>query len=73
MGSLGPKLVGFVADAGDRSVEAYRNAYWSLAGLVFVGFVLALFLKPLARALKVDRFGQTTPAAAPVVEVVSAK
>jgi len=57
LGALGPKLVGFVADAGHRTVEAYRNAYWSLAGLMVAGFVLALFLKPLARMLNVERFG----------------
>jgi len=72
MGALGPKLVGFVADAGHRTVGAYRNAFWTLSGLMLLGFTLALFLKPLARALNVERFGTRATPRQPVGDQVGA-
>ena len=56
LGSLGPKLVGVIADAGGRSLDAYRNGFWTLSALVFGSSILALFLKPAASILGVDQF-----------------
>jgi MFS family permease len=70
LGSLGPMVVGIVADAGHRTALAYRNAFWTLSILGAISFALALLLKPLARKLDVERYGlktAPTPRQAPVL------
>ncbi len=59
LGALGPKLAGAIADAGERSLGAYRNAFFALSGVTLFSAMLAVFLKPVARALNVERFGQS--------------
>ena len=59
LGSLGPLIVGRIADAGERTLESYRNCFWALAFGCMISFALALILKPMARFAKVEQFGES--------------
>ena len=48
LGSLGPYLVGHVADAGERTPESYRNAFLVLAALSGACTFFTFGLKPIA-------------------------
>lgn len=54
IGSLGPYLVGAIADAGGREVEAYRHAFFTMAGITGFCACMALGLKPVAAALRLQ-------------------
>jgi MFS transporter, DHA1 family, multidrug resistance protein len=50
-GALGPVLAGAVADWGNRTPQAYGNAFTLLAMLVLVSALLSLALRPAGRRL----------------------
>jgi len=68
-GSLGPLITGFVADSGQRTAEAYRWGFWTLAVIVTCSFLVALTAKSVAKQLGVVRFGRSGEqvAEAPIV------
>lgn len=54
VGSLGPYLVGAIADAGGRRPEDYRYAFFAMAGITGFCGCMALGLKPVAAALRLQ-------------------
>lgn len=54
VGSMGPYLVGAIADAGGRTADSYRHAFFTMAGITGICACMALGLKPVATALRLQ-------------------